>query len=750
MTRKPAPPRPAPPRPAPPRQPDPSAAWLQDGLAHHRAGRLAEAEALYRRILSVHPDHPDTLNLLGLAAYQSDRADAALKLFDRALAKAPRSAEYHNNRGLALDRLERAAEAETSYRRALALKPGHPDATVNLANLLRAQGRPAEAESLLRMLLARSPDFASARNALALALKDQDRLAEALAEVDRALALRRSFAEALSNRGLVLDALDRADEAAEAYRAAIALQPLRAEPHVRLGQILLVKKSDLDGAVAAFRQAIACDPRSAAGHHGLGTALLLKLEFTEALRHFRTALEIEPENVDALHNLGHALLQTGDTAAASATLRHAVGVRQEKRHACFSEYLMSLNYDDRLSAAEIAAEHVRIGRLFAAETQVARKATPLGGRRLRVGYVSPDFRLHSCAFFMEPLLAAHDRSAVEVFCYASVKQPDDVTERLKSLSEHWRDIRDVSDEDAARQVAEDGIDILVDLAGHTADTRLGVFALAAAPVQASWLGYPNMTGLPAIPYRLTDGWADPPGEADRLHAGRLIRLAGGFLCYAPLAAAPAVGPLPLERNGRLTFGSFNNASKIGGRTIACWAAILDRIDGSRLLLKSRQFQDAGTRTRFAGLFAEHGVGADRLAMLPQLPDMGAALAAYGDIDIALDPFPYNGTTTTCEALWMGVPVVTLVGDRHAARVGYSLLQSVGVPELAAGGEETYVELAAGLAADRARLAAYRQSLRQRVAASPLCDPLRFARAMEAAFREMWTDACGGGDVAATA
>jgi len=749
MTRKPAPPRPASARPVPPRQPDPSAAWLQEGLAHHRAGRLAEAEALYRRILTLHPDHPDTLNLLGLAAYQSDRAEAALKLFDRALTKAPRSAEYHNNRGLALDKLERAAEAETSYRRALALKPDHPDTTVNLANLLRAQGRPAEAESLLRKLLARSPAFASARNALALVLKDQDRLAEALEQADRALTLRRNFAEALLNRGLILDALDRTDEAAEAYRAAIALQPRRSVPHVRLGQILL-KRKDLDRAAAAFRQALACDPQSAAGHYGLGNALMLKIELSEAIRQFRKVLEIDPEHIDALHNLGHALLQTGDTEAAIATLRRAADIRVEKRHASFSEYLLALNYDDRLTAAEVAGEHARIGRIYAQETSPRRSATPLLGRRLRVGYVSPDFRLHSCAFFMEPLLAAHDRNAVEVFCYAAVKHPDDVTERLKAVAEHWRDIKDLSDEDAARRVVDDGVDILIDLAGHTGGTRLGVFGLRPAPVQASWLGYPNMTGLPAIPYRLTDGWADPPGAADRLHAGRLIRLAGGFLCYAPPSSAPAVGPVPLERNGRLTFGSFNNASKIGGRTIACWAAILNRVDGSRLLLKSRQFQDAGTRTRFAGLFAEHGVEADRLAMLPHLPDVDTALGAYGDIDIALDPFPYNGTTTTCEALWMGVPVVTLVGDRHAARVGYSLLQAVGVSELAADSEEGYVALAADLAANRERLAAYRQSLRERVAASPLCDRARFARDMEAAFREMWADACSGHAAAATA
>lgn len=734
---------PAGPRPAPQKGADPAAAWLQQAMAHHRAGRLREAEELYRRILARHPDHPDTLNLLGLVLYQSGRAEAALRLFDRAIARAPRIPDYHNNRGLALDRLERPQDAERSYRTALKLRPDHPDASVNLAKVLKAQNRLAEAEAVLRDVLAKSPDFAAARNSLAVILHAAGRHEEALIEIDRALSLRPGSAESHYNRGLILGSLDRTAEAADAFRAALGVNPRHVDAHVGLGNILF-HRDDLDGAAAAYRQALACDPRSVAAHTGLAHVMLRRIELSAAVEHLRTVLSLEPDHADAAHNLGHVLVQIGELAAARSMLRKAVEGGGESKRGSYSEYLLSLNYDEELSAAEIHAEHARIGRLYVGDTiptPPARRS--LGGRRLRIGYVSPDFRTHSCAFFIEPLLMAHDKRAVEVFCYASVKQPDETTDRLRVLSDHWRDIESLSDAEAAALIVEDGIDVLVDLAGHTGGTRLGVFALRPAPVQVSWLGYPNTTGLPVIDYRITDAWADPPGEADRLHTEKLARLAGGFLCYKAPACAPEVTSLPMERNGRLTFGSFNNASKIGPSTVRIWSEILDRVPGSRLILKSRQFADAGVRRRYQGLFSAHGVGADRLAIVPLVPGLREALAAYGDIDLALDTFPYNGTTTTCEALWMGVPVVTRVGDRHAARVGFSLMQAAGLSELVATSAESYVELAVGLASDRSRLAGYRRELRSRLATSSLCDAGRFAAEMERALRSMCEE--GGAD-----
>ena len=363
------------------------------------------------------------------------------------------------------------------------------------------------------------------------------------------------------------------------------------------------------------------------------------------------------------------------------------------------------------------------------------------GRRLKIGYLSPDFRQHSVAYFIEPLLKAHDRQAVEVFCYAEVMRPDTVTAHLQGLADHWLMTVGLSDDELAERIGTDGIDILVDLAGHTANNRLRVFARKPAPVQVTWLGYPNTTGLEAIDYRLVDAMTDPAGEADAWASETLVRLEGGFHCYSGLKGAPEPGVPPCLSAGTVTFGSFNNPAKVSAATFDAWAKLLCRLPQARLLLKGKPFADAGTRALFLARLGKRGVAAERVELMAWLPDAAAHLAVYHRVDIALDPFPYNGTTTTCEALWMGVPVVTLRGDRHAGRVGASLLSQIGLPDLIANSVEEYVEIAVALASDPARLMDLRRSLRARIAASPLCDGRAFARKIEAAFRTMWQHWC---------
>jgi protein O-GlcNAc transferase len=359
-------------------------------------------------------------------------------------------------------------------------------------------------------------------------------------------------------------------------------------------------------------------------------------------------------------------------------------------------------------------------------------------RKLRVGYVSPDFRRHSVSYFLTPLLAAHDRNAVEITCYAEVKQPDEVTARLKGLVSAWRSTVGMSDAELAERIRADGIDILVDLAGHTAGNRLAVFARQPAPVQVTWLGYPNTTGLSRIHYRLVDRVTDPPDASPA--SERLVRLENGFLCYEPPADAPPPMPPPCLAASAVTFGSFNNAAKLSPATLDAWARILQGSPGSRLVLKGAAFSEAETCKRFRGEFVRRGVAEERLALAPFTPSSRAHLAAYHAIDLALDPFPYNGTTTTCEALWMGVPVIALLGDRHSARVGASILTRLGLGRLIAFDPADYVERALALASDRAGLGELRAGMRQRFAASPLCDAAGFARRVEAAYRRMWEDA----------
>jgi predicted O-linked N-acetylglucosamine transferase (SPINDLY family) len=355
--------------------------------------------------------------------------------------------------------------------------------------------------------------------------------------------------------------------------------------------------------------------------------------------------------------------------------------------------------------------------------------------------MSPDFRQHSVSFFLEPLLAAHDPAAVQVFCYADVAQPDAVTQRLMSYVHHWRDVAGCRDDDLCRVLAADRIDILVDLAGHTKGNRLAVFAQRSAPVQVTAIGYPATTGLAAMDYRLCDAVTDPPPEADAWSVETLVRLDAGLHCYRPPANAPAVGPLPAQAAGYITFGAFNKLAKISRDTVALWAEVLKAVPTSRLLVKTKPLAEAETRARLERAFADAGIAPARLELRGWEAQDRAHLDLYNHVDIALDTTPYNGTTTTCEALWMGVPVLTLAGRGHAARVGASLLSQVGLTDWIADNADAFVARARTATADTSALASLRKDLRATVAASPLCDGAVYARAVEGAYRAMWRKAC---------
>ncbi|MCD6305110.1 MAG: hypothetical protein J7M32_02335, partial [Deltaproteobacteria bacterium] len=410
-----------------------------------------------------------------------------------------------------------------------------------------------------------------------------------------------------------------------------------------------------------------------------------------------------------------------------------------------SNLLFAMQCDPDVGDMEIFRESVnwwrRHGAGHAREAGRGKDQDP--GRRLRVGYVSPDFREHSVSRFFLPLIENHDRKAVEVFCYGDVKRPDRMTARIRELADHWRSIVGLGDDAVARQIREDRIDILVDLAGHTGGNRLLVFARRPAPVQVTWLGYPGTTGLGVMDYRLTDHVADPEGDADRWHTERLVRLSEGFLCYAPPEEAGEVCSLPALKEGRVTFGSFNNFSKMNEQVAAVWSRILLSVPGSLLMLKSKSLRDAGVRGRCLEMFLRNGISEDRIVFEGYARTVKDHLLLYNRVDMGLDPFPYNGTTTTCEALWMGVPVVTLKGGRHAARVGASILTQVGLSDLIADTKEAYIRKAVELARDPGRLKALRAGMRDRLRKSTLLNGPGFAAAMEAAYQGMWRTAGTG-------
>jgi len=501
---------------------------------------------------------------------------------------------------------------------------------------------------------------------------------------------------------------------------------------------------------ATFREAIALDGKSAAAYDGLGEFLEGTGRSSEAEKALRRAIALDPHLVSAHVLLGNALRSLGRFEEMEAAYRRALAIDpnlREVRENLASLPLLNMLYDSEATPAQIYRRHRDWGDDAIA---TARKNEPTPApfrnsrdpeRRLRVAYLSPDFRYHAVSFFFEPLLAYHDPSVIAPYCYAEIETPDLVTSMLQQIGAVWRNSFGLDNAALRAQLRADEIDIAIDLAGHTGRGRLNAFAVKPAPVTATWLGYPATTGLATIDWRITDARADPSGQ-EQFHSEKLLRLPDSFLCYhfygtvtPPLTAPPAAA------RGAITFGSFNNPLKLSPLAIAAWARILGQVPDSRLVLKSARFIDPALRANFLARFAASGIAAERLELREPQPHMVDHLSSYADIDIALDPFPYNGTTTTCEAMWMGVPMISLIGDHHAARVGFDLLSQVGLADFAAADIDGYVAKAVALAADMPQLTRLRQELRQGMQASPLGDAPRFARAFEAGLRRMWHAWC---------
>jgi predicted O-linked N-acetylglucosamine transferase (SPINDLY family) len=557
---------------------------------------------------------------------------------------------------------------------------------------------------------------------------------------DKALALQPGNVNALFNKGVALQNLRRLADAERCYREILRVD--RRQPHARINLGLVLLGQDRAGEAATLFRALSAEPIDPAlcvmARSNLALSLLALDRNDEAEIACRDALTLDPHNAAVLDNLGCALKM--QSRVDEAVIQHGLAIA---RHPGFmtahSNLLLALNFLPDRDPAAVFAEHCRWGQRHADHLLDHRPYKNMrdSDKRLRVGYVSPDFREHSVAMFLEPLLVAHDRSKIEVYGYSNSGQSDATTDRLRELIDHWRPIADYGDPQVADLIRLDEIDILVDLAGHTAGHRMLVFARKPAPVQVTWLGYPNTTGIVAMDYRITDSWADPPGDSDRWHSETLLRLPEGFLCYLPPSDSPSVSDLPSRATGQVTFGCFNNSAKIGAGVLGVWSRILNAVPESRLLLKSRQLGDPPLQQRFKREFKVRGVDPDRIEMVGRIESRHGHLELYGRVDIGLDPFPYNGTTTTCEALWMGVPVVVLAGDRHAGRVGTSLLSQIELRELIAKDPEEYISIAIALGQDPARCSSLRASLRDRLNRSKLCDATGFARRMETAYRHMW-------------
>ena len=610
----------------------------------------------------------------------------------------PAAADAAIEQGNALEDAGDVAQAEALYRRAVALAPRHARAHLNLGIVLAARDDPEGAVQAFEQVLAIDPAHPFGNyNYARLALVRGD-LARAEALVDAALKARPEFPQALVVRSNVMDALGRPDAAVSALEAALRLQPDDPGAWFNLGQ-LLQRQGRCDEAEPAVRR----------------------------------SLETDPHNVDTLALLARVLRDQGFADQALVPLRAAIE-QAPGNWPLRSLELLLMNFADGIPADVLFRRHVEFGvdleRAVPARFPAARIAAP---RRLRVGYLSGDLMMHTVAFFLIPVLEHHDRSQVEVFCYSYGAARDGLTDHLRSLSEHWRDAAAMTDAQLADAIHADGIDVLVDLAGHTERARLGVISQRPAPVQATWLGYLNTTGLTRMDFRLCDRRTDPMALAQPLHTERLVYLPEGQWCYRPMVDTPIADVAPLEKNGFVTFGSFNAALKITPGVARRWGAMLARVPGSRLVVGN--VNNALKRATVLREIAHAGVGAERVAFIERV-GLDKYLGLFNTVDISLDTHPYGGGTTTLDSLWMGVPVLATVGATPVSRSAASVLAALGMDDWIAPSADDFVEVAVARASDHAAVLALRRALRPRMQASPLTDLPRFVGDLESAYRSM--------------
>jgi len=722
--------------------PDYAAAHYNTGNAYARSGRGEAALDAYRRALALKPDFADAEVALGSALEDLGRLDEAAASYRRALVIHPDYAEVHDNLGLTLMKLRRLDDAVASYRRAVALKPDRADGHRHLGEALQEQGLlDAAAASYRRALELRSDDVLTHNN-LGTVLKEQGDFEGAVASYRQALKISPGAPELHSNLGNALKELGQFDAAIASFRRALEINPGLAVVHYNLGNALqCVGKSH--AAAESFRSATRIDPANADAHCNLGNALYDIGLLHDALACYRRVLELDAGHVLAHNNLGVVLKDLGQSEAALASYREALRIDPDCGMAQ-SNLLFSLNYRAEQDAATMLAEARRYGDLVARQARpfTSWRNSPDPDRRLRVGFVSGDLRNHAVGHFVEGVLAAlasNAASQVEIFGYPTHFIADAVTARIKASCSGWHSAVALSDEKLARRVRDDGIDVLIDLSGHTEHNRLSMFAWKPAPVQATWVGYLATTGVAAIDYVIADAWTLPESQ-EASFVERIWRLPESYLCFTPPIAPTQVTPLPALTHGHITFGSFNNLTKINDDVVALWARVLRAVPDSRLFLKAKQFEGALVRQDIAERFAVHGIDAGRLILTSFVP-MAEYLAPYQKVDIALDPFPYPGITTTVESLWMGVPVLTLAGTTFLSRQGTGLLMNAGLPEWIAADADDYVARAVARAGDREGLAALRSGLREQALSSPIFDAPRFAGHLAAALRGMWQAWC---------
>lgn len=754
----------------------------QDAEAHNNLGiilkdlgRPQDSEKSYRRALHLDPNYALAHSNLGATLHDLGRLGEAAASYRQALKLKPDYAKAHNNLGATLHDLNRLAEAEACYRQALAIEPGYAEALSNLGNTLKDLGRLQDAEDCLRRALEIRPDFAEALTTLGIMQKDLGRMADAEASLRQAVEREPDSFDANYHLAALLYALDRLEDCCAAYRRALKLKPDDFDANCNLG-LALRYLGRTDEAVATLGRALKVRPDSAIALSNLGIAYMDIGLMDQAEATLRHALQFAPNIADVHSNLGLVLMGMGRLVDAETSLRRAAELapnaakirsnlgsvlnnlgRLDEAVTCYrqamalapdyamahSNLLHCLSQVAGTDARELFAEHCRFGACF--ETPLMARWRPFARprdatRALRIGIVSGDLRDHAIAYFIEPILASLSRyPTLSLHAYANHVGEDPVTQRLRTHFRQWASVVGMTDDDAAQRIRADGIDVLIDLSGHTAKNRLLVFARKPAPLQATWMGFPGTTGLHSVDYFLSDRLFLPPGQFDDQFTEKIVRLPAGAP-FLPSDNAPPVNALPALGCGHVTFGSFNRLSKLRPQVIALWSQLLRSLPKSRLLLGG--MHEGDEYQVLIDWFAREGIARDRLDFHRRC-GMDDYLRLHHQVDICLDTFPYNGGTTTLHALWMGVPTVSLAGGIAASQSGAAILGHAGLGDFVAHGTADYLDKGLSWASRPADLAAIRASTRDRLSASAMGQPSLIAAALERAFRIMWRRWCAG-------
>ncbi|MDB5801574.1 MAG: glycosyltransferase [Rhodocyclales bacterium] len=714
-------------------------AELNELIMLFKTGLHAKLELQALFLAERYPDCGLVWKVLGISLQLQGKD--ALPALIKAQRLLPEDAEAHYNLAVALS--AQPQDAIANYLRALQINPEYPEAHYNLGNILNELGRFDDAIVHYRRALELKPNFAEAYCNLGLVLAATGQFDDAATHYRRALALKPDFAEAHCNLGAALTERGRLDEAATSYDHALQINPLNAKAYAGLAVVLKLL-GRVDRAVVSYHRALEIEPDNAETLYNLGIALAYIGQLDSAVASYIRAIEIDPTHANAHNNLSLALMDLGQLDNALASCRRALEIKPDLANA-HSNLLLIHNYLPDQTPTLQFEEAQRFEGLTVqhASPYTEWHNTPEPGRCLRVGIVSADLRAHPVGYFIDDVIAALVSKAtnrIEIHGYSNHLYADAVTERIKASCHSWHSVAGLTDERLSRLIHDSGIDILIDLAGHTAGNRLPIFAWKPAPVQATWLGYLATTGMKSMDFLIADSWVLPKTE-EIYFTEKILRLPESYICFTSPNVEVPVSPLPASTNEFVTFGSFNNLTKMNDAVVALWAEVLTAAQGSRLLLKTYQLREASVRQNTIARFAAQGIDSSRLILEGPVSSRAEHLATYARMDIALDPFPYPGITTSVEALWMGVPFLTLAGERFASRQGIGILMNAGLAEWIADSPSDYVAKAISYSGDLQRLAALRKQLRNQLASSPLFDSPRFACHLEAGLRDMWTNWC---------